>query len=77
MSPSPMQLLIVALIVILLFGASRIGELGKGLGQGIKNFKKGLNDDDSDEDEDDAKQLKGKKAKAEDDSEVEEKKEKA
>lgn len=44
--PSPAQLLIVALIILILFGASRLGELGKGLGDGIRNFKKGLGGDD-------------------------------
>lgn len=48
MSPSPMQLLVIALIVILLFGASRLGEVGKGLGDGIRNFKKGMSGDDDD-----------------------------
>lgn len=79
MSPSPMQLLIVALIVIVLFGASRLGEVGKGLGDGIRNFKKGLSGDDDDESEDeDAKQLKdGEKAGADKDKDkVEEKQEK-
>ena len=41
----PGQLLIIALIVLLIFGAGRISEIGKGLGEGIKNFKKGLRDD--------------------------------
>ena len=36
------ELLIIALIAILLFGASRIADIGKGLGQGLKNFKQGL-----------------------------------
>lgn len=40
------QLLIVALILLLIFGAGRISEIGKGLGAGLKNFKKGLADDD-------------------------------
>jgi sec-independent protein translocase protein TatA len=38
--------LIVALVVLVLFGGSRLGEMGKGLGEGIKNFKKGLADED-------------------------------
>jgi sec-independent protein translocase protein TatA len=38
--------LLVALVVLLLFGGSRLGDIGKGLGEGIKNFKKGLTDDD-------------------------------
>ena len=42
------ELLIILFIVILVFGASRLPELGKGIGKGIKNFKdatkNGLND---------------------------------
>jgi sec-independent protein translocase protein TatA len=38
--------LVVLVIVLLLFGAGRLSDIGKGLGEGIKNFKKGLNDDD-------------------------------
>lgn len=60
MSPSPMQLLIVGLIILVLFGASRLGEVGKGLGDGIRNFKKGLSGDDPDDSKADAKQLKDK-----------------
>ena len=41
------ELLLIALIALLLFGASRLSDIGKGLGEGIKNFKKGLKDDDS------------------------------
>ncbi len=44
--PSVPHLLILLVVVLLLFGAGRLGELGKGLGEGIKNFKKGLNSDD-------------------------------
>ena len=40
--------LIIALIALLLFGAGRIADIGKGLGQGIKNFKQGLKDPDDD-----------------------------
>jgi sec-independent protein translocase protein TatA len=41
---SPMHLLIVLVIVILLFGAKKLPELGKGLGSGIKEFKKGVSE---------------------------------
>ena len=44
--PGPGELLIIALIALLLFGAGRIADIGKGLGQGIKNFKQGLKDAD-------------------------------
>ena len=43
--PSIWQLLIVLLIVVLLFGAKKIPELAKGLGSGIKNFKKAIKED--------------------------------
>jgi sec-independent protein translocase protein TatA len=33
------EILLILLLVMLIFGASRIPELGKGLGAGIKNFK--------------------------------------
>jgi sec-independent protein translocase protein TatA len=33
------ELLVILFIVILIFGASRLPELGRGLGRGIKNFK--------------------------------------
>lgn len=51
----PGELLIIGLIALLLFGAGRIADIGKGLGQGISNFKKGLREAD---DEDDAKPAK-------------------
>ena len=75
MSPSPLQLLIVGLIIILLFGASRLGEVGKGLGDGIRNFKKGSSGD-GDEDPQ-AKQLKDKESESGVADVVAEKKEKA
>jgi sec-independent protein translocase protein TatA len=45
MGPSVQQLLIILLIVVLLFGAKKIPELAKGLGSGIKNFKKAVKED--------------------------------
>lgn len=41
------ELMIIFLIVILLFGATRLPQIGKGIGEGIRNFKKGLRGDDS------------------------------
>ena len=38
------EMLIILAIVILIFGANRLPELGKGIGQGIKNFKSGMKD---------------------------------
>ena len=42
------ELLIILLIVLIIFGASKLPQLGKGFGEGIKNFKKGIRDDVSD-----------------------------
>ncbi|MDD2556808.1 MAG: twin-arginine translocase TatA/TatE family subunit [Desulfuromonadaceae bacterium] len=39
------ELLIIFGIVIVLFGAKRLPQLGSGVGKGIRNFKKGLSDD--------------------------------
>jgi sec-independent protein translocase protein TatA len=41
----PWQIVIIAVVILVLFGASRLGEMGKGLGEGIRNFKKGISDD--------------------------------
>lgn len=38
------ELVIILVIVILLFGASRLPQIGKGLGEGIKGFKDSLRD---------------------------------
>jgi sec-independent protein translocase protein TatA len=36
------ELLLILLIVIIIFGASKLPQLGKGLGEGIKNFRSSL-----------------------------------
>lgn len=40
--PGTMELLVILVIVVVLFGASRLPQLGKGLGEGIRNFRSGL-----------------------------------
>lgn len=40
----PMHLLVLVLIALLFFGPSKIGDLGKGLGDGIRHFKTALKD---------------------------------
>ena len=40
------EILLIALVALLLFGAGRIADIGKGLGQGIKNFKQGIKEAD-------------------------------
>ena len=44
------ELIIIALVILLLFGATRLPKLGKSMGQSIKGFKQGLNDDANDDD---------------------------
>jgi len=41
----PMHLIIVLGIVLLVFGPKKLPELGKGLGEAIRGFKKGFNED--------------------------------
>ncbi|MBI4823684.1 MAG: twin-arginine translocase TatA/TatE family subunit [Nitrospirae bacterium] len=38
------ELIIILIIVLLLFGASRLPEIGKGIGQAIRSFKKGMSE---------------------------------
>lgn len=43
------ELIVIAVLVVLLFGATKIPELGKGIGEGIANFKRGLKEGASDD----------------------------
>jgi sec-independent protein translocase protein TatA len=44
--PGMGELLIILVIVLLVFGANKLPQLGDGIGKAIKNFKRGLNHDD-------------------------------
>ena len=46
---SPMHLLLILLVVVLLFGGRKIPELMKGIGQGMKEFKKASSPNDEPE----------------------------
>ena len=39
------ELLVVLAIVVIIFGATRLPQLGKGLGEGIRNFRRGMKPD--------------------------------
>jgi sec-independent protein translocase protein TatA len=41
------ELLVIVAIALLIFGPKKLGELGKGLGEGIRNFKASLGDHNS------------------------------
>lgn len=43
------ELLVILVLVVLIFGAGKIPELGRGIGEGISNFKRGLRDGNADE----------------------------
>jgi len=51
----PMELAVIALIILVFFGAKKIPEMGKGLGEGIRNFKKSIKGDDDKDDKNDKK----------------------
>lgn len=49
---SPMQLLIILVIVVLLFGTKKLRGLGGDLGSALKGFKKAMSDDEKEKDAD-------------------------
>jgi sec-independent protein translocase protein TatA len=55
--PNLTELLVILFIVLLLFGASKLPEVGRGLGEGIRNFKKALSGET--EEEKKVKEVKG------------------
>ena len=44
----PMELLLILLIVLVVFGAGKLPQLGRGLGEGIRNFKQAVRDGEQD-----------------------------
>ena len=47
MSLGPWQLIIIALVILVLFGRGRISEMMGDFGKGIKSFKQGMNEDEA------------------------------
>jgi len=45
MAPGPLQILIVVLLILVVFGASRLPFIAENMAKGIQSFKKGLKDD--------------------------------
>ena len=45
------EIVLIALVILLLFGGKKIPEMMKGLGKGVKSFKEGMNDLDPDSDQ--------------------------
>jgi len=44
--PNITELIVILFVVFLLFGANKLPEVGKGLGEGIRNFKKAISGED-------------------------------
>lgn len=53
------EVLIIALIVLLLFGGKKIPELMKGLGKGVKSFKDGMKEIETDDNQEDKEKANG------------------
>ncbi len=58
----PGEIILIAVVVLLLFGAKKLPEIGKSIGKGINEFKKGIRSGDADADAP-ARQEKSKKKK--------------
>jgi sec-independent protein translocase protein TatA len=46
---SPLDILVIVIIALLIFGPNKLADLGKGLGDGIRNFKSSVSDTHKDE----------------------------
>jgi sec-independent protein translocase protein TatA len=53
-APGPFEIILIVVILLLLFGGRKIPELMRGLGQGLKEFKKATHDDAPEEKKDNA-----------------------
>ena len=54
----PLEILLILVIVVFLFGARRIPEIARGLGQGIRGFRTSLRGDDEEDSKNDGTQSK-------------------
>lgn len=77
----PPELIVIFLIVLLLFGGRKIPEIAKGLGRGMREFRKAkdeiqdtLNDDEKEEEEEDEDNEKGESSTTKQSSEEDEEK---
>jgi sec-independent protein translocase protein TatA len=64
----PLEIGLIVLVVLLLFGATRLPKLGRSMGQSIRGFKQGLQEGAPDEDDDEPKQITKSSAKSDDTS---------
>ena len=59
MSLGPWQLIIIALVILVLFGRGKISEMMGDFGKGIKSFKQGMNEEDGKSDHRDSPRIEG------------------
>lgn len=56
------EILLICLLALILFGGGKLADIGKGMGEGIKNFKKGLREANEEDEEEEKKPAAKKKA---------------
>ena len=61
----PLEIAIVLIIVLIIFGPKRLPELGRSMGRGIREYKSSISSDDEDDVEDKRAELEASKADAE------------
>jgi sec-independent protein translocase protein TatA len=57
------ELLIILVLVMIIFGAGKLPQVGSALGKGLRNFKKGVNDSDEDIEEGEIEEVADQKKK--------------
>lgn len=57
------ELLIILVLVMIIFGAGKLPQVGSALGKGLRNFKKGVNDGDEDIEEGEIEEVAARKKK--------------
>ncbi len=57
------ELLIILVLVMIIFGAGKLPQVGSALGKGLRNFKKGMNDGEEEIEEGEVEELAAKKKK--------------
>lgn len=69
------ELLIILVLVMIIFGAGKLPQVGASLGKGLRNFKKGMNDEQEDIEEGEIEEITAKKKAADADKQEKQDKE--